>query len=194
MDWRLSSLRCTRRRPGLNFRHVRRVLPFRRVFPVLTVSSVLQGLGSLRHLGDSTGRLHARSAPIPSRGRRRSVAPFQHPPTRRTDLQYALELPAPLNREAHAQCHLLTREAFKICGLFQRPIQPGRRDFQSGEIHAFDLQHPNQLTARRLAIVDGRPQGLARTVNKNAQEPPSDELKVDEFIAQARERLFNGQL
>ena len=45
-----------------------------------------------------------------------------------------------------------------------------------------------------IGMSPGRPQGLARTVNKDAQEPPSDELKVDEFIAQARERLFNGQL
>ena len=191
MDRPLRSLRCTRSCPGLNFRRFR---PVRRALPVLTIPCILQGLGGLRYLGESSGRLDARSSPIPSRGRRWSVAPFQHPPTRRTDLQYALELPAPLNREAHAQCHLLTREAFKISRLFQRPIQPWRRDFQSGEIHSFDLQNPNQLTARRLTIVNGRPQGLARTVNKDAQEPPSDELKVDEFIAQARERLFNGQL
>ena len=191
MERRRRSLRCTRRCPSLNFR---RVLPVRRTLPVLTVSCILHGLGCLRYLGESSGRLDARSSPIPSRGLRWSIAPFQHPPTRRTDLQYTLELPTPLNREAHAQCHLLTREAFKISRLFQRPIQPWRRDFQSGEIHSFDLQDPNQLTARRLTIVNGRPQGLAGTVDKDAQEPPSDELKVDEFIAQARERLFNGQL
>jgi hypothetical protein len=50
------------------------------------------------------------------------------------------------------------------------------------------------LSAGCLAILNGRTEGLTGSINKNAQETPSDKLEVDEFIAQARERLFNDLL
>ena len=178
MDRRLRRIRSTGGRPCLL------------VLCVLAACGVSGGLRCLC----IRGCLGAPSPAAASRGRGRRIGPLHHPTTRLTRKQNPLKLAAPLDREAHTQCHLLTGKPLKIRRLFQRPIQPRGRNLQAGEVHPFDFQNPNQLSARGLAIIDGRPQGLARTVNKDAQEPPSDELKVNEFIAQARERLLNDQL
>ena len=138
--------------------------------------------------------LRPRRSPCPTRRRRWCIGPLQQPSARFTSPQNTLKLPPPFDRKAHSNRHLLTRKPLKVGGLFDGPVKPRRRHLEARVINPFDFQNPHQLSTGGFAILNSRPQGLPGPINKNAQQAPSNELKVDEFIAQACERLFNDLL
>jgi len=145
--------------------------------------------------GRSTHRdLRPRRPPCPTRRRRWCIGPLQQPSARFTSPQNTLKLPPPFNGKTHPDSYLLARKPLKIDRLFKSPIQPRGRHLEARVINPFDFQNPHQLSTGGFAILDSRPQGLPGPINKNAQQAPSNELKVDEFIAQACERLFNDLL
>jgi len=138
--------------------------------------------------------LRPRRPPCPTCRWRWRIGPLQQPSTRFTGPQHALKLAPTFDGKAHPNRDRLAGKPFKISGLFESPIHPRRRHLETRKIDPFHFQNPHQLSTGSLAVLDGRTQGLIRPINKNAQETPGDELEVDEFIAQARERLFNDLL
>ena len=138
--------------------------------------------------------LRPRRPPGPTCSRRWCIGPLQQPSARFTGPQNTLKLPSPFDGKTHPDSDLLARKPLKICRLFECPIQTRGRHLEARKINPFNFQNPHQLSAGSLAIFNSRPQGLTRPINKNAQQTPSNELQVDEFIPQACERLFNGLL
>src|SRR5690554_592306 len=64
-----------------------------------------------------------------------------------------------------AQLHFIASKAFKILGLFQRSIKPGRGHFETVVIDVLHLKRPRELIADRCTIVH---RDTALDINKHS--------------------------
>src|SRR5262245_122443 len=83
-----------------------------------------------------------------------------HPPSLGPAQHAGEPAPAGCIRSAHPDLGPVPGEARKVGLLAQRPVEPGRRDFQPFVVDPFDRQDPRYLVADSGAIVERDPPGL----------------------------------
>ena len=94
----------------------------------------------------------------------------------------ALQPPGVVDGLAQGQAHLFAGEAGEVGSFFQRPVEPGRGDFESVVVDLLGREKMGQMRAYPRTVLDVDATGL---VDEHAHQSAGGRVvAIDQFVAQ----------